>query len=276
MAKKTALLACLIAVILIAAIAVLLSLHQSPLLNISGPLIRENQTVVVNGVMEMWQLQWRKPPEPWCDILDGPWETAPCQGFTYGEAGELDLVRYRNSHEYERLHLTPLSTSFPEHGAVVQRWPGQSDDLDHGVPLLNSPEMKALTARVRSRPIVKIMSFADYNHDGNATEFFFQTEAGAAHRWGIVVGISPTNPHLHAFGTARHPNVPLVLQPKEWEALRTAKGPVRVMDWKCPDHGATTDTERELEATPKGISVISREYAECGKEPRQLIHEEYK
>jgi hypothetical protein len=53
MAKKVTVLS---AIILISAIAVLLTRRQGPALAISGPLVRENQTVVVNGVMEMWQV----------------------------------------------------------------------------------------------------------------------------------------------------------------------------------------------------------------------------
>jgi hypothetical protein len=209
MAKATAIVLALIAAVALGAPL----LRQAP-----SPLIREEQPVLVNAVMETWQLRWTAPPEPWCDILDGGWETAPCEGFAYAEAGKLDLVRYRNDHEYERLHLTPFSTGFPDHGAVLQRWPTQRDDLDVGFQPLNSPEWKAFLARVRARPAVKVLKLAAYDHDGNATEFFFQTEAGAGHRWGIVVGVSASNPRLHAFGTVRHPNTPLVMQPKEWEA----------------------------------------------------------
>lgn len=261
-----------IIVALIAAVALGMPLPRPA----PSPLVREEQAVLVDGVKETWQLRWASPPKPWCDILDGGWETSPCAGFTYGEEGKLDLVRYRNDHEYERLHLTPFFTGFPGHEAVVQRWPYRGDDIDRGIPFKNSPEETALVSRVRARPTVKIISLADYDHDGNATEFYLQTYAIAGHRYGIVVGVSTATPHLHAFGTAIHPDVPLVLQPKEWEALRTARGAVRVMDWKCPDHGAETDTEYEIEAAPKGISVISREYAECGKESRRLLHEEQK
>jgi hypothetical protein len=66
------------------------------------------------------------------------------------------------------------------------------------------------------------------------------------------------------------------MQPHEWQALIDAKDSVRVMDWKCPDHGATTAVEFELEARPEGIRVISREFDECGREPRKRLHEEYK
>jgi hypothetical protein len=239
-------------------------------------LIREEQPVLVTGVVEVWQLQWGTIPRPRCDIIDGNWPDSPCQGFVYGESGPLDIVRYRNGHEYDRLQLTPLFADYTQNEAIVQRWQEESDDLDAGIHPLNSPETLALIARIRARPTVKVMLLEDYDHDGNATEFFFQTEAEASHRYGVVVGISASNPRLHAFGSALHPGVPLVIQPHEWEALRRSDGPVRVMDWKCPDHGATTDTELELEATLEGMHVISREFADCGQEPRRLLHMEYR
>ncbi|HEY2381818.1 MAG TPA: hypothetical protein VGK48_11625 [Terriglobia bacterium] len=153
------------------------------------------------------------------------------------------------------------------------------DAEDHPV---DSPETQAFISRVRARPEAKIMSLVDNDHDGNATEFFLPTgpaPMASGLPYGIIVGVSTTNPHLHAFGTARHPDTPLVLNGIQWfELLHRGdlNEPVRVQDRQCSDPGATTDTELELEATPKGISVISREYAGCGKEARRLVHEEYK
>ncbi|HEY2381817.1 MAG TPA: hypothetical protein VGK48_11620 [Terriglobia bacterium] len=121
MTKKSTL---VIALILLASWALLL-MSNHPTLTISGPLIRETQPVYVNGATEMWQLQWHAPPRPRCDILDRGWFTVACQGFVYAEAGLLDLVRYRNGNEYERLPLTPFFSGFPEHEAVVKRWPKQ-------------------------------------------------------------------------------------------------------------------------------------------------------
>jgi len=52
------------------------------------------------------------------------------------------------------------------------------------------------------------MNFADYDHDGQATEFFLQTESlPCGKRAGIVVGLSRINEHLHGFGSFRNPNI---------------------------------------------------------------------
>jgi len=94
------------------------------------------------------------------------------------------------------------------------------------------------------------MNFADYDHDGEATEFFIQTESLACgHQNGIVVGVSKRNPHLHAFGTVLHPTRPLHLEPDETQALLNSSGPVRLVDLQCLDHGSDVEIELELSTT---------------------------
>src|SRR5258708_14759957 len=73
-------------------------------------LIREEQTVMVDGVSETWRLEWRKAPHPVCDAADDMWFTCPCEGFAFGEGGIVDLVRLRNGAEVDRLALAPLFT----------------------------------------------------------------------------------------------------------------------------------------------------------------------
>lgn len=85
---------------------------------------REEQTVVVNGVAETWQLKWQSPPKPVCEPSDTSL-TCPCHGFAYGEGGYLDLIRLRNGFEIDRLQISPLfEEQFNGTGrvAVVQRW----------------------------------------------------------------------------------------------------------------------------------------------------------
>jgi len=67
----------------------------------------------------------------------------------------------------------------------------------------------------------------------------------------------------------------VVRQPHEWKALRDARAALRVIDWKCADHGATTNTEFELEAARKGIRVVSS-IDECEREPWKVIRVEKK
>lgn len=69
---------------------------------------------------------------------------------------------------------------------------------------------------------------------------------------------------LHAFGSVAHPDVPLVLQEQEWDALLNNAGPTEVEDWACGDHGS--DRETDLTLPPKdGVIHVQRREHECGE-----------
>jgi hypothetical protein len=227
-------------------------------------LVREEQTVVVDGVSETWRLQWAAKPKPACKPSEDSL-TCPCEGFAYGEAGDLFLVRLRNGHQIDRLRLTRFFTEWSG-AAVVQRWPTLDRDL-------KVADRRDFPARVGKRPTVQVMHFADYDHDGRATEFYLQTETvpcGKSH--GVIIGLSKNNPRLHVFGTVSNPNKPLYMQKREWEAVVNAQGPVDVLDWACGDHNLDTETRVRLYWTPKGIDGISREYT-CPPTPKRLIRQ---
>jgi hypothetical protein len=231
-----------------------------------APTIREEQTVIVNGVPETWRLQWQDVPTPYCEPSEDSL-MCPCIGFAYGETGDLSLVRLRNGIEIDRLHLTPL---FREEPAVVQRWPA---DYDRDLQQVQRSDFSKI---VSNRPTVQVMNFGDFNHDGQQTEFYLQTEAVPCGKsMGIVVGLSERNPRLHAFGTSSHPNKPLYLQRREWEKLRdAATGPIEIIDWNCGDHGADTQTVLRLHWSANGIDGVRREYTcSSNKGAGRLIHE---
>lgn len=238
----------------------------------ASSLVREEQTMRVGGITEVWRLEWKSPPRPACAPEDADSSlTCPCSGFAFGESGQLDLVRTANDKEIERLELTPLFEEVfaDQDGAIVQRWEVLDKDLEES-------RTETFAARVRSRPVVRIMHFADYNHDGAATEFFLQTGVEPCGKLtGIVIGLTQRNPRLHAFGTVLHPDKPLVLQKREWQALLEAKGRVEVRDWACGDHASEIEVDLELSAANKGIRVIRREYACLENDHRgQLIRKE--
>lgn len=222
------------------------------------PFIREEQTVVVHGATEIWRLEWKTPLKSACGADDATWYTCPCSGFAFGEAGEADLVRISNGREIDRLPLTALfDENLSDVGklAILPRWEPQDGDIK-----LEGTE--ELLQRLRSRPVVKVMQFGDYDHDGNATEFFLQTgTAPCGKHTGVIIGRLRGYAGLSALGTALHPNEPLVMKKDEWEALRDATGPIRVVDWTCGDHGSDTEIELELNTGPQGISVIRRTFA---------------
>lgn len=224
-----------------------------------GPQVRDEATVVVAGVREVWRLQWKSPPKPACAADDAEWYTCPCQGFAFGEAGDLDLVRLRDGEEVERLALTPLfGEQLSDVGAAAIVHRVEPTDGDH-----TDQEDPGLAGRVAARPPEPILLFADYDRDGRATEFPLQIDAApCGKRIMVVVGVSQVEPDLHVFHTAAHPEQPLLMQLDAWQALRDDELPTKVVDWYCDDHASPTETELELSAHAGVISAYEREY-EC-------------
>lgn len=222
-------------------------------------MVREEQKIAVNGVSEVWRLEWKSSPKSICGPEDlSSSITCPCSGFAFGESGRLDLVRLANSREIDRLELSPLFEKLfsDQDGAVVQRWIVQEKDFKQN-------ESEDFVKQVQSRPIVSVMHFADYNHDGKATEFFLQTSVEPCGKiMGVVVGLGGTHPGLHPFGTATHPEKPLVMQKREWGDLLHSTAPIKVLDWRCGDHGSEIETELELSAT-NGLIQATRRVYEC-------------
>ncbi len=105
------------------------------------------------------------------------------------------------------------------------------------------------------------MNFADYDHDGQATEFLLQTETSpCGHSMGLVVGVSGKEDRLRAFASAAHPGEPLLMDLRAWRTLLNSRGPTRVRIWACGDHASDTETELEVSATAGDIRVTAREY----------------
>jgi hypothetical protein len=71
--------------------------------------VREQRTVFVGSVREVWQLRWSGKPSPVCgaENVDEA-VVCPCAGFAYGEAGKLTLVRIRGGREIEGMDLGPF------------------------------------------------------------------------------------------------------------------------------------------------------------------------
>ncbi len=237
------------------------------------PVVREEEKVLVNGISEAWRLEWKSAPKPACGTEDlSSAITCPCSGFAYGESGQLDLVRSMEFREIGRLELTPFFDKiFADlDGAILRRWEPKEVEFEEPE---SENEAEAFIKQVRARPLFKVMRFGDYNHDGNSTEFFVQTGVEPCGKiTGIVVGVTPILPRLHAFGTALHPDKPLVMQKKEWEALLKATEPAEVLDWPCGDHGSETETDLLLSADAGAIHAVRKEFecTETGRRGRLL------
>jgi hypothetical protein len=228
----------------------------------AGPMIRETRDVVVGDSHETWSLEWESPPALACHPDDdlGGWSTCSCDGFAFGERGELDLVRRRSGQLIERLPLTPFfHVQIVPWGAVaiLARWPVEEDDLKRELG-----DDDAWVEAIKSRPSVDAMRLADYDHDGQATEFVLQlATAPCGKRLAIVVGVTRQQPKLHAFGTAEHPNVPLLLQVENWDALAQSEGATTVVEWACGDHGSDDETAISLRTDAKGMHATQLRYA---------------
>jgi hypothetical protein len=246
----------------------------------SKPIVREKHKVIIDGAEELWSLQWTSTPNPACGPEDPDWMTCPCTGFAFGESGDLELVRKRNGHEDERLSLAHVFSEYeadipatvadtPQ--AVLRRWDVYKDDLD-------KQDSPTFAARVKARPLARIMKFADYDHDGRATEFVLQIGTlPCGKRTSVVVGISRSNPHLHVFTSVERPTQALVLQAWHWESLRRAITSVKVIHWPCGDHGYDGVEEYELRADKGNIYAVRRQYecAENGKRGRLVKQENF-
>ncbi len=217
------------------------------LLGEGGPVIREEKTVIVDGVTEKWRLEWAKSPVPTC--VDDAWSTCPCAGFAFGEKGDLDLVRSRPGAADEHLRLDSL---FDDQDSHLRRWkPTKADD-----------GKKPNIADLAMRPVDTVMKFADYDHDGRATEMVLQIGASACgHTPSVVVGISKSNLKLHAFAPKDKPSEPVTFDhPADWDRL-LAKPSIDVVQVTCGDHGA--DQEQDLNVTADGDFHVKTTTKKC-------------
>lgn len=229
-----------------AVVWILALFDSSPLLaGPAAPVLREERKVLVGGAEETWRLEWRAKSSPVCgpqsdDLVE--WTTCPCSGFEFGESGELDLVRARPGAPEERLPLDPFFADgeTPGPGAVLPRWPVRKGDED-------AAENEGFAAAVKNRPVVPILKLADYDRDGQATEFVLQVSAGpCGHRPSILVGLDSRTKRLRAFASVEDPKSPLVLErTSDWEKVRKASGKVSLVQYGCGDHG----TEQEETVT---------------------------
>jgi hypothetical protein len=228
-------------------------------------LVREQRAVIVNGVRETWQLVWDGEPSTVC----GPDEvymaiTCPCAGFAYAEYGKLSLVRKRGDQEVERMDLRPLfgKSDYPaidkvEGAAYLVRWPLESGDFERE----NRRDPK-LVAEIKRRSAPIIIQFADYDRDGQATEFLIQVGTLPCGKLQFAaVGVSAKEPHLHALTSLAMPDTPLIMSLGAWQALLKGPGAHTIKIWACDDHGSDVRTELEVSAGDGQIHVKEREFS---------------
>lgn len=239
--------------------------------------IREERTVTVQGIQEVWQLVWDGKPSTVCGPDDVEIAiTCPCSGFAYGEYGTLLLVRKRGGHDVERLDLRPLFGKFDypdadkvEGTAYLQRWPLKEDDFTRA-----EKDPNVATEIIR-RPAPTIMRFADFDHDGSATKFLLQvgTLPCGKHQF-AAIGVSASEPHLHALASVAKPGKSLIMPLNAWQALLVNSKPHRVEVWACGDHGSDVRSEFVVSAKHGKIRVKARDFScPTSKSPGKLIEE---
>ena len=228
------------------------------------PIVRDEQIVSIGSTRERWQLVWRTRPTPACAPREEGWSTCPCSGFAFGEMGQLDLVRKVPGHSDETLHLSPFfaegenpATERSLQDAVLQRWPVlRTDDERHF-----DDTTIAFEQSVQKRPAVKVLKLADYDHDGRATEFMLQIGATpCSHSDDIVVGISSTQPTLHAFTSVAHPERALILERHIWNEFLHSRGRITTVEWRCGDHASEQELVVRLVASETGIDATRLVY----------------
>jgi hypothetical protein len=240
-----------------------------------GPRVREQKTVVVDAVREMWRLEWQDSPTSACGP-DFPEIslTCPCSGFAYGEQGRLALVRIRSGKVIERLALDRffISDELPVAvgPAVLERWP-PSFSHDFNVGDHDAQFMREVAAR---RP-ADVMSVADYDHDGHATEFLLQVGTlPCGKQQMVLVGISKRDPHLHVFSSVERPSVPLVLGAWQWKQLLESHGTVKTIEWPCGDHGSEKEWTDTLTAHDGFIDDF-RMSRTCGRDEHPMMRRDH-
>lgn len=236
--------------------------------------LRERQSVMVDGATETWSLIWSGRTRQICRPSEIEIAiTCPCSGWAYGEAGHLALVRVRAGREVERSlgryfgDLDYPAAEVAAGEAYLQRWP--LHDGDH--------EGDSAAAIMR-RPQVRAMRFADYDHDGHATEFLMQVGTlPCGKRQFVALGVSTARPRLHALGSAAHPGKPLVLPAQAWAALEKSAHPGAVDTWQCGDHGSERHTDVVLSTERGRIEVLARSFncPEDGSAERLLESEQW-
>jgi hypothetical protein len=234
-----------------------------------SPLVREQLRVRVHGQDENWQLTWKAAPRPYCEPYDTSL-TCPCEGFAYGEVGDLEIRRFRGRANTDSFQIASVFEKFPhrtDNGVKVARWPSKRDDY----AIAANDKFAQLVAK---RPVVQVMNLGDYDHDGEKAEFYLQTVSEPCGKSeGVVIGVPRGRLQLQAFGTIRNPDKPLYLLKTAWEALRNASQPVEVVEYPCGDHGRETESRVWLRWTAEGIDGTRREYscpAEAGSSQRLL------
>ncbi len=204
-----------------------------------GPFVRDRAELTLDGVKEVWTLEWKSMPTTAC-LDEESFASCQCQGVAYAETGSLELVRRRLGAPTETL---PLDVLF-QGGTRLVRWAPTDDEKKNKKP--------APLEAIVSRPLVPILAFQDFDHDGRASEFLLRISATCDHQGTVLVGIDKKNKKLHVFASVEEPDQALVLNGEAaWQEVR-AKGSAEVLDRACAS-GTTDERKMHVTADASGL-----------------------
>jgi hypothetical protein len=104
-----------------------------------------------------------------------------------------------------------------------------------------------LPAEISRRAAPTVMRFGDYNQDGAETEFLLQIGTLPCGKVQYAaIGVTAGNPHLHALGSAAHPDALLAMPLPAWHALLLKRPQSTVALQACGDHGSEQRSELKL------------------------------
>ena len=231
--------------------------------------LRQKQQVTVNGEIEEWHLKWTGPVKPVCASSDLSTAMAcPCAGFAYGEQGQLSLERTRSGTIVESMNLSKLfgesdNPSDSGNAALPLRARREDDPFDE----IDDPnDRRKFDLAVTLRPLVDVIDVQDFLKEGMKSTFLLHVgNMPCGKRSMVLIGVSKSMPHLHAFTTIAHPERPLLLQAHEWMAILKTDGLVTVTDWNCGDHGSENEIEKIILVRQGTFEIKSNTYA-CKKD----------
>ncbi len=228
------------------------------------PEVRESLSLRLGNSIEIWQLVWTASPHPYCHLGEIDMAmTCPCDGFAYGEAGHLKLVRSRAHQPDEVLPLDnffrrdnsdpAISKSF----SIVQKWPYQTSDY-----IRYTRKDLNLAQDIQRRPVSRIMIMKDYNRDGWNAKFLLQIQSqSCGDRRFVAIGITKNRPYLHAMGSKALPGKPLILPLRVWEKMNAVSGPFSITVGSCGDHFSDREHRLLVHVEEGAIDVIEEEWS---------------
>jgi hypothetical protein len=224
------------------------------------PDIRESRMVMVDGVMEEWRVRFISPSGAYPSIPPDEWNCIE-SFYNHFDRGDAVLERLRDGVVIERIdHLPCAEGSYMPcpYSLLIPR---------HAVPY-PFDEASATAATLEHLPWITWLDIADYNHDGQATEFAVNVgRIACAVQVSLVVGVTRDRPRFHVLRWANGDTMSNAVDQTWWDDVRDRSRGEHV-SIACGDHGYPGEQRIRWWPTPHGLAyrVIEREMpGDCGR-----------